>query len=29
MSEDALLRWYYAGVVALALAIWIIWFRIA
>jgi hypothetical protein len=29
MSEDALLRWYYTGVVVLAVAIWIIWYRIA
>jgi hypothetical protein len=29
MSEDALLRWYYTGVVVLALALWIVWYRIA
>ena len=26
MSDEALLRWHWTGVVVLALAIWIIWY---
>jgi hypothetical protein len=29
MSEDALRGWFYTGVVVLALALWIAWYRIA
>jgi hypothetical protein len=29
MSEDALRGWFYTGVVVLALALWIAWYRVA
>jgi len=29
MSEDALRRWYWTGVVVFALALWIIWYMVA
>jgi hypothetical protein len=28
MSEDALRGWYWAGVIVLALALWVIWYML-
>ena len=28
MSEDALRRWYWAGVIVLALALWVVWYML-